>query len=85
MTLRKISLKPEVRTSVNKLQTACHNTAHIHETWAPELNNIRCLKTDPNKSKHVQKGTPKSVQENDVILRVAPPEAPLLAETASGH
>jgi hypothetical protein len=43
------------------------------------------LKTDANKSKNNQNITPKSIPKDDFISGVAPPGAPLVAQTGFGH
>ena len=79
------SLKPEVRTIANIWQKWYQNIIEISEKWALELNKKRCLKTYPKKSKKNQKMTPESIPESDLILGVAPPGAPLVAQTVFGH
>ena len=57
----------------------------IYEKWTLELNKTRCLKTYPTKLKNVQKMTPKWVPESEFIFGVAPPGAPLVAQTTFGN
>jgi hypothetical protein len=67
------------------VKKGCQNIIKIYEKWALELNKKRCLKTYPKKSKNVQKMTPKWIPKSEFILGVAPPGAPLVAQTAFGH
>ena len=63
----------------------CQNITQIYEKSTLELNKKTCLKTDPQKTKNVQKMTPKSVPKSEFIFGVAPRGAPLVAQTAFGH
>ena len=69
----------------NMLKKAVTISAKSMKIAPWSLTKKRCLETQPNKSKHIRNMTPESVTKNAMILGVAPPEAPLVAQPASGH
>ena len=68
------------RKNIKKL---CRNEAKIHEKSVPELNKKRSSKTEPQKSKNIQKMTRKWYPKSDFLSRVLPLVAPLVAQTVS--
>ena len=57
----------------------------MHKKSVPGLSKKRCLKTDAQISKNIQKMTPNSLPKNEFILGLPPLVAPLVAQTVLGH
>ena len=88
------ALGPSTKNRMERLQTItnigggatvktceCPNIVNIYDSSTNEFDK-HCLKTCQTKTEHVQNTTLKSVSESDSIFRVAPGEAPFVAQSA---